>query len=198
MVKYRVGSLTNTLFQASRALITGHQYYTYPSVSRIDHNYFIKTKPRHKTSAMQAAWPATTSHPHLPTALALFTCPEAQQPVLHKFSAVFRQRNLLHPWSPVWILGQLSARRTNYQSVSRGGWPRWWKTSRESHTGGWGLFVSSALRSKGWGVPSSQPTTSSRGAAHREGADLLWWAPMGYEEVEVQHETMSGEFQTGH
>lgn len=114
---------------------------------------------------MQAAWP-TTSHPHLPTALAVITCPEAQQPVLHNLGAVRPQRNLLHTWSPVCTLGQLNARKINYQSVSRGGWPRRWKVSRESHTSGWGYFVSSAWRSEGWRVPSSQLTTSSRGAVH--------------------------------
>lgn len=54
---------------------------------------------------MQAARPATNPHPHLPTALAAFTCPEAQQPVLHKLGAVLPQRNLLHTSSSVCTLG---------------------------------------------------------------------------------------------
>lgn len=61
--------------------------------------------------------------------------------------------------------GHLSVGSTsNYLCVSRGGWPRWWKTSRARlKRNDWGLLVCSGWRIEGWGVTSPQSTTSSRG-----------------------------------
>lgn len=122
---------------------------------------------------MQAAWPATTSHPHLPTALAVHVLRLSN--LFCTNLVLYFPKGICSTPAVLCALGAAQCKKDKLsKSVPRGGWPRWWKISRESHTSGWGHFVSSALRSQGWGAPSSQPTTSSRGAS----AQGTYWSAL--------------------
>lgn len=138
---------------------------------------------------MKAAWPAPTWHPHLPTALAVFTRPGAQQIGLHKLGAVLPPKESAPRLKPCvhfeaaqckkdGLISECVQRRADKMVKGLKGKPYEWLRS---------LCFFSLEKWRLRGALITADNFLKGDSASREGADLLWWAAIGYKEMGWSH-----------